>query len=604
MVPALLPYSFAGESGGIISPGLNMASSRIRWWILGSGLVVLAHAVVSFTVPESTALKAFGNLLQSAFLLAATLAMWENARVSRTNVRAFWWMMTAACGLWFFAQLLWTYRDMFLEQELLDPYLGDVWFFLHVVPMIAALGLQPHLQQRHRPVRLGYLEFLLLMLWWVYLYLFFVIPWQYVSYSSELYGYSYNILDIAEKLVFVIGVGILWLRTRGAWKRVYAHLFGAFFLYLLSSQLINWELDLGHYYTGSLFDVPLVASMAWFLVLALWAKEAPQSGEAPAEGADRHEIWPARLAMVAILSIPGLALWAMYGSAAPHAVRDYRVLVSLGAMFVLGTIVFLKQYLLDRELLTLLRTSEESVENLKSLQKQLVHSEKMAAMGQLVAGAAHEINNPLTAILGYSEMLTTQGGSPAEARGLAEKIHSQGRRIKTLVSDLLSFSKQSPAEKVQLDVNSIVTKAVQLRELNLGSGNIRIDMRIDPGLPIIRGDANQLLQVCFHIVGNALDALQEAGGGALVVRTRCEGPNIVLEFADTGPGLAEPNRIFDPFYSTKPLGKGTGLGLSACYGIVQEHGGQISAWNRPEGGATFRIELPVAQNAPATVAAR
>ncbi len=604
MVPALLPYSFAGESGGIISPGLNMASSRIRWWILGSGLVVLAHAVVSFTVPESTALKAFGNLLQSAFLLAATLAMWENARVSRTNVRAFWWMMTAACGLWFFAQLLWTYRDMFLEQELLDPYLGDVWFFLHVVPMIAALGLQPHLQQRHRPVRLGYLEFLLLMLWWVYLYLFFVIPWQYVSYSSELYGYSYNILDIAEKLVFVIGVGILWLRTRGAWKRVYAHLFGAFFLYLLSSQLINWELDLGHYYTGSLFDVPLVASMAWFLVLALWAKEAPQSGEAPAEGADRHEIWPARLAMVAILSIPGLALWAMYGSAAPHAVRDYRVLVSLGAMFVLGTIVFLKQYLLDRELLTLLRTSEESVENLKSLQKQLVHSEKMAALGQLVAGAAHEINNPLTAILGYSEMLTTQGGSPAEARGLAEKIHSQGRRIKTLVSDLLSFSKQSPAEKVQLDVNSIVTKAVQLRELNLGSGNIRIDMRIDPGLPIIRGDANQLLQVCFHIVGNALDALQEAGGGALVVRTRCEGPNIVLEFADTGPGLAEPNRIFDPFYSTKPLGKGTGLGLSACYGIVQEHGGQISAWNRPEGGATFRIELPVAQNAPATVAAR
>lgn len=581
-----------------------MASSRIRWWILGSGLMVLAHGVISFTVPESTALKAFGNLLQSALLLAATLAMWDNARVSRTNVRAFWWMMTAACGLWFAAQLLWTYRDMFLEQELLDPYLGDVWFFLHVVPMIAALGLQPHLQQRHRPVRLGYLEFLLLMLWWVYLYLFFVIPWQYVSYSSELYGYSYNILDIAEKLVFVTGVGILWLRTRGAWKRVYAHLFGAFFLYLLSSQLINWELDLGHYYTGSMFDVPLVASMAWFLVLALWAKEAPQSGEAPAEGADRHEIWPARLAMVAILSIPGLALWAMYASSAPHAVRDYRVLVSLGAMFVLGAIVFLKQYLLDRELLTLLRASQESVENLKSLQKQLVHSEKMAALGQLVAGAAHEINNPLTAILGYSEMLTTQGGSPAEARGLAEKIHSQGRRIKTLVSDLLSFSKQSPAEKVQLDLNSIVTKAVQLRELNLGSGNIRIDMRIDPSLPGIRGDANQLLQVCFHIVGNALDALREAGGGALVVRTRREGPNIVLEFADTGPGLAEPDRIFDPFYSTKPLGKGTGLGLSACYGIVQEHGGQISAWNRPEGGATFRIELPIAQSAPAAVAAR
>jgi signal transduction histidine kinase len=586
-----------------------MENSRIRWWVLGSGLMVLAHAVISFAVPESTGLKspelkAFGNILQSALLLAATLVMWGNAAASRANVRAFWGMMTTGCAFWFAAQLLWTYRDTFLSQQLLDPYLGDVLFFLHVVPMIAALGLQPHLQHGQRPLRLGYLEFLLLMLWWVYLYLFFVIPWQYVSYNSELYGYSYNILDVAEKLVFVVGVGILWLKVRGAWKRIYAHLFGAFFLYMLSSQLINWELDRGHYYTGSRFDVPLVASMAWFVALGLLPKEAPKSEEAVVEGASRHEIWPARLAMIAILSIPGLGLWAMYASAAPHPVRDYRLLISLGAMFVLGAIVFLKQYLLDRELLSLLHASEESVTNLKGLQAQLVHSEKMAALGQLVAGAAHEINNPLTAILGYSDMLVTQGGSPAEARGLAEKIHGQGRRIKTLVSDLLSFAKQSPAEKVQLDVNSIVTKAVQLRELNLGSGNIRVDLKTERELPSIRGDANQLLQVCFHIVGNALDALQEAGGGSLMVRTSREGPNIVLEFADTGPGLAEPSRIFDPFYSTKPLGKGTGLGLSACYGIVQEHGGQIFAWNRPEGGATFRIELPIVQSQPAAVAAR
>lgn len=581
-----------------------MESSRIRWWLLGSGLLVLAHAVISFTVPESPGLKAFGDILQSALLLAAALAMWANTRVSRANVRAFWGMMTAGCVLWFAAQVLWTYRDLFLSQELLDPYLGDVWFFLHVVPMIAALGLQPHLQHGHRPLRLGYLEFLLLMLWWVYLYLFFVIPWQYVSYSKEHYNLSYNILDVAEKLVFVVGVGLLWVKVRGAWKRIYAHLFGAFFLYLLSSQVINWELDRGRYYTGSQFDVPLVASMAWFVALALWAKGAQKSGEAAAVGSDRHEIWPARLAMIAILSIPGLALWAMYASAAPEKVRDYRVFVSLAAMFVLGVIVFLKQYLLDRELLGLLHASEESVANLKGLQAQLVHSEKMAALGQLVAGAAHEINNPLTAILGYSDMLVTQGGSPAEARGFAEKIHAQGRRIKTLVSDLLSFAKQSPAVKMQLDVNSIVTKAVQLRELNLGSAGIRIDLKTDPGLPGIRGDANQLLQVCFHIVGNALDALQEAGGGVLMVRTKRDGPNVVLEFADTGPGLAEPSRIFDPFYTTKPLGKGTGLGLSACYGIVQEHGGQIFAWNRPEGGATFRVELPVAQSPTAVVAAR
>jgi len=478
-------------------------------------------------------------------------------------------------------------------------------FFLHVVPMMAALGLQPHAPREYRSLRMGYLEFLLLMLWWIYLYLFAVTPWQYVSVNSELYSYSYNSLDMVEKLVFVVGAGVLWIRTWGPWKKIYAHLFGAAFLYLLGSQMINRAIDVEdlHYHTGSVYDIPLVASMAWFVGLGLMARKVSAASEPVAKGPRRQGIWPARLAMLAILSIPALALWAMFLNEAPPRVGEYRLIISLCAMLVLGAIVFLKQHLLDQELLGLLHASEESVENLKSLQKQLVHSEKMAALGQLVAGAAHEINNPLTAILGYSDMLTTQGGSPAEARGLAQKIHSQGRRIKTLVSDLLSFAKQSPAEKVQLDVNSIVTKAVQLRELNLGNGNIRIDMRVDPGLPGIRGDANQLLQVCFHIVGNALDALQEAGEGVLVVRTRREGPNIVLEFADTGPGLAEPSRIFDPFYTTKPLGKGTGLGLSACYGIVQEHGGQISAWNRPEGGATFRIELPIAQNAPAAVSA-
>ena len=576
---------------------------RTYWWIPAIGLLLLVHTVVSFSSPEGYAVKTFGNVVQSALLLAAVIVMWWNARVARGNIRVFWLLMTAGCALWLGAQLWWTYYEVVLQQEVPDQYLGDMVFFLHVVPMMAALGLQPHAPRKYLPLRLGYLDFLLLMLWWIYLYLFFVIPWQYVALNLKLYGASYNVLDIVEKLIFVVGVGVLGIRSQGPWKKIYAHLFGASFLYTLSSQLINWVIDHGHYYTGSRYDIPLVASMAWFVGLGLRARTVSAASEPVAEVARRQGIWPARLAMVAILSIPLLALWAIFGSMAPPSVRDYRLLVSLIAMAVLTFVVFLKQHLLDQELLSLLRASEESVENLKSLQNQLVHSEKMAALGQLVAGAAHEINNPLTAILGYSDMLATQEGSPVEARGLAEKIHTQGRRIKTLVSDLLSFAKQAPVEKMPLDINSIVTKAVQLRELNLGSHNVRIDLKTEAKLPGVYGDANQILQVCFHIVGNALDALQEGGGGALMVRTKREGPNVVLEFADTGPGLLEPNRIFDPFYSTKPLGKGTGLGLSACYGIVQEHGGQIFAWNRPEGGATFRIELPIAQPEPAPVAA-
>jgi signal transduction histidine kinase len=464
--------------------------------------------------------------------------------------------------------------------------------------MIAAVALQPHLLRDWRRPGLGYLDFLLLLLWWVYLYLFVVIPWEFIAYDQGRYGFAFDVLYDVENAVLLLGLLVLSIRSRSAWRRIYLHLLIAAFLYNLGSRLINIAIQQENYKTGSVYDLPLVLSMAWFVGAALLAREPSSQDWQEGTPVAANPVWPARLALASILSMPGLALWALYEVRVPPAVQDFRLTVTLAAIFVMTFLLFLRQHLLDKKLLGLLHASEESVNNLKSLQTQLVHSEKMAALGQLVAGAAHEINNPLTAILGYSDMLVTQGGSPAETRGLAEKIHAQGRRIKSLVTDLLSFARQSPAEKVQVDINSIVTKALQLRELNRGGANIRVDLKTDPALPSIRGDANQILQVCFHIVGNALDALEETGGGVLMVRTKREGPNIVLEFADTGPGLAEPSRIFDPFYSTKTLGKGTGLGLSACYGIVQEHGGQIFAWNRPEGGATFRIELPIAPPAP------
>jgi len=578
--------------------------SRTKLWVGVASLFVAGHTILSLKAAESFALTAFGDISQAVLVLLATVVMLSNARRARANVRLFWGLKAAGCLLWFVASGAWVYYEVYRRMSVPDPSLVDSVFFLHIIPMIAAVALQPHRQRDWRRPGLGYLDFLLLLLWWVYLYLFVVIPWQFISYDKGQYGFNFDVLYDVENAVLLLGLLMLWIRTQTEWRRIYQHLFIAAFLYNLGSRFLNTAIQEGHYYTGSIYDLPLVVGMVWFVGAGLLGHEP--SPESPQEGRPvvANPVWPARLAMAFILSMPGLALWALFEVRVPQEVQLFRLAVTLAAVFVMTFLLFLRQHLLDKELLGLLRASEESVENLKSLQKQLVHSEKMAALGQLVAGAAHEINNPLTAILGYSDLLVTQGGSPAEARGLAEKIHSQGRRIKTLISDLLSFAKQSPAEKVQLDVNSIVTKAVQLRELNLSSGNIRIDMRTDPALPSIRGDANQILQVCFHIVGNALDALQEAGGGVLVVRTQREGPNIVLEFADTGPGLAEPNRIFDPFYSTKSVGKGTGLGLSACYGIVQEHGGQISAWNRPEGGASVRVELPVAQSVPAPVAAR
>jgi len=266
----------------------------------------------------------------------------------------------------------------------------------------------------------------------------------------------------------------------------------------------------------------------------------------------------------------------------------------------MGGIVFLRQHLLDRELLRLLHASQDSFEDLRQLQARLVQSEKLASLGQLVGGAAHELNNPLTTMLGYSERLA-ESGTSAEQRTLAAKISQQVKRTRGLISSLLSFAKQIPGEKMLVDINTVAQTAVKLCQPQFSTHKIEVQMNLAVDVPRVWADPNQLLQVCLHIGSNALNALEEVGGGIFALKSYPRGEKVVLEFSDNGPGVREPERVFDPFYTTRPVGKGAGLGLSACYGIIQEHQGQIQCSNRVEGGTTIRIELPQAKtNAEAT----
>jgi two-component system NtrC family sensor kinase len=258
----------------------------------------------------------------------------------------------------------------------------------------------------------------------------------------------------------------------------------------------------------------------------------------------------------------------------------------------LALLIFMRARLAEADRARLLRQSEHSLENLQRLQAQMVQSEKLVSLGQLAAGAAHEINNPLAAILGFSDLLADDETLPAKARATAAKIRDQARRTKTLVGNLLSFARQVPAERTLLDINSVVNNAVQLRALDLRSATTRIESQLESVLPGVRGDGNQLMQVFFNIISNALDAMETHKGGVLTIKTLRDRGNVVILFSDTGPGLKDPHRVFDPFYTTKPVGKGTGLGLSICFGIVQEHNGKILCYNRQEGGAVFRVELP------------
>ena len=310
------------------------------------------------------------------------------------------------------------------------------------------------------------------------------------------------------------------------------------------------------------------------------------------------------MAKLALISLPVMGYWALFLSDAPPYLRQVRFAVAMGGIAALAFVVFLRQYVLDRRLVHLLKQSRSSFDNLQRLQRRVVQQAKLASLGELIALAAGELEHPLSNILLGSEQIATSNLS-REQLSTARKIGQQARRTRELVSDLLSFAQQTPGEKAPLDLKPLLQRAVQMEGFKLENRNISLAVQGDGPLPRVFGNSNQLLQAFLQIVENAVDAMQESGVGRLLVSLRREAAEVVIEFADNGPGLRDPERVFDPFYTTKPVGKGTGLGLSATYGVIQDHKGQITCYNRPEGGATFEIRLPALKaGATLTEAAR
>jgi PAS domain S-box-containing protein len=236
-------------------------------------------------------------------------------------------------------------------------------------------------------------------------------------------------------------------------------------------------------------------------------------------------------------------------------------------------------------------------EDLRKTQEQLLQSEKMSAVGQLISGVAHELNNPLTAILGYAQLLESEGLSERAAE-FVKKLFKQAQRTHRVVQNLLSFARQRKPHKEHADICKVLEETLALRDYDLRVNDVKLECEVEAKLPGVTADPQQLEQVFLNVINNAVDALLESSKDkTLKVRVFQKDGNICTEFHDSGPGIKEPNRIFEPFYTTKSIGKGTGLGLSICYGIIQEHGGSISGHNHPAGGAVIEIRLPAAQTA-------
>lgn len=239
------------------------------------------------------------------------------------------------------------------------------------------------------------------------------------------------------------------------------------------------------------------------------------------------------------------------------------------------------------------------------LQAKLAHAEKMATIGRLVSGVAHEVNNPLAAILGFTDLLLEDPAVPASAREELQIILRETQRTKEIVQGLLSFARQRPAQREPMQVNAILRQTIKLRSYDFSSHGVEVSEEFDENLETAMGDPQQLQQVFLNILNNAYDAIQESGNhGKIRICTRRTMDSIEVAFIDNGTGVRDPDRIFDPFFTTKPAGKGTGLGLSICYGIVRAHGGEILCWNNEgESGSTFIVRLPIAMETALAAAA-
>lgn len=564
--------------------------TRDKLWLLLLAALVVVQIWASLRLPQGQTLTIINDLTQGTLLLVATAAFLPNCFGSGSpvpRIRAFWILTTAGMAFWLIYQAMWNYFEVIKGKEVPNPFMGDVVLFLHLVPMIAALALLPHLEEDERDARIRMLDFALLFIWWLFLYVYAVIPWQTVHVNEPAYSSNFNTTYLTEKLVLLLSLLFLTYHAQGGWRHLYAQLLGASALYASTSYVANYAILHQTYYSGSIYDIPWTISVAWLALIGRFANRFNLSQSRLSQ--PLLGVWITRLGMLALFSLPWFAFYEQIKVGSPSEVRNFRTTLSLITMLVMGTLVFLRQKLLAQELASLLEKSHRSIEDLKRLQGQLIQSEKLASLGQLVGGAAHEINNPLTAMLGYSDLLSLSP-LPSGEQVLAGRIAAQVRRTRTLVASLLTFVRQAPAQLGAVDLNSIVQTAMRLLAPQLDVQSVLIDMKLGTALPPVLADSNQLLHVCLHLAGLSSNRSQASAPTGLQVQTGQEKDTVFVQFSSAEASFQGD---FQPLLETEAGTKPSSLSLGACWRIVGEHGGRILVRPGTNGYAAFRVELPI-----------
>ena len=329
---------------------MNLTERHNAIWVVATSYLVAMQLLVSLTVHRGFFLTAFGDITRCVLLAVACYCTASNIPSSRGRGRLFWTLISLGIASWFLVEVLWAFFEVFLNQEVPNPFSGDVLLFLHLVPMMAALAVRPHRSAEQGSTQVGTIDFILLISWWLYLYMFVVIPWQYVSPNTDLYGRNFDVLYFFGHAALVTGAALVWRDSKGPWRRVYGELLVACILYASISIAASVAIDFGGYYSGSLYDVPLLFSVLWFARLGLVGKALSNQLQGQPEPCSERSHWIARLAMTAALSLPILAAIALYSGHAPARVRNFRLGLTLAAIAGIGALRSLRQSRLDRAL--------------------------------------------------------------------------------------------------------------------------------------------------------------------------------------------------------------------------------------------------------------
>lgn len=427
---------------------MNLPRAHRLYLALGAG-ILLIHFFVAIVAKPGYKLTMVGDSFPCALLIIAVLSVRENVRRSVGRLPQFWKLMAAGLAIMLGSQLFWFYYDTLRLTSAPSPVFGDTLFLLAHVFFLLALSLRPHVRTPGKQLRLRWLDFALLSLWWFALYAYFAIPWQLFVSDFKIYNPAFYLLAFIQHLVIIAILVVLALNHSGEWRRFYATFLVSFILIAFGNLLLNIEINRGNYYAGSFYDTPFFLSIYCFSVAAALGSSS-QPHETPASDWEyKQNRWMARIAMLGILSLPVIAFLGYYAPGVSPVITAFRLRMVFAAMFVLGFMVFWKINLIARELVQLVQLSSSSVENLQAVQARLAHSEKLSALGRLAAGAAHEISNPLTAILGYSELLSDIPSLTPDDRRHAEAIQHQVRQAQSAVNSLRdSLRKPAPVHPI------------------------------------------------------------------------------------------------------------------------------------------------------------